>query len=153
MNKGEYIGKDGRTYRWIFSSIMGWVVRDEGLTVTGVKPGDWPAAKSALDELIEEEAEEWVEIDGFHRCDITGKHQQVRSCTRDGWSEVCMGEDYDVFNGYRKGRAVALEPVQRMIWFFDHEIHWMVAHDEPGWVTVCREDWDTLTTLAEKVQL
>lgn len=72
MNAGEYVGKDGRTYRWVKDAPDGndgyshrWVWNagqaDHTLPMRSIKPEDVSAAKAALDALIEQDAGEWVE--------------------------------------------------------------------------------------------
>ena len=113
MNPGEYIGKDGRTYRWLYSDVMGWIVCDERGCVTGMKREDVTDAKAALDALLEAESEEWVEIaGGFYRISLDGKRVQQQ------YNHVARGRGYDDLaeeeasripqvQSYRKGREVA----------------------------------------------
>jgi hypothetical protein len=101
--KGTYQGKDGRTYRVSINGADCIVVYEPHKTAAFPKVEDLDAYLAALAEL--KEAEEWVEIDSFYRCDITGEHQQVRACTRDAWDELCVGETYDIFTGFRAGLA------------------------------------------------
>ena len=82
MRPGEYIGKDGRTYRWRRGDTRGWFVEElttDGIWVISlVQPSteDWPDAKAALDALIEAESREWVgwtTPQGYHyRADQNG---------------------------------------------------------------------------------
>ena len=82
MRPGEYIGKDGRTYRWRRGDTGGWFVEElttDGIWVISlVQPSteDWPDAKAALDALIEAESREWVgwtTAQGYHyRADQNG---------------------------------------------------------------------------------
>jgi hypothetical protein len=56
MKPGEYTGKDGITYRWEKTS-EGYTVVDCCSACWSIAPADWPAAKAALDGLVEEAAE------------------------------------------------------------------------------------------------
>ena len=111
MKAGEYVGADRRTYRWAHSPIMGWILRDEGGCVTGAKPLDWPAAKAALDALIESEQEQWVELSSATRISQDGRRAQQKSLDTAQW--VDMADEYARVHysvcSYRKGREVALQ--------------------------------------------
>ncbi len=72
MDRGTYVGKDGRTYRWVDKGA-GYFVEgscpDGGFDKSYVKPSDIEAAMTALAALQElQEAEEWVEL--HPRCRI-----------------------------------------------------------------------------------
>jgi hypothetical protein len=68
MKAGEYIGKDGRAYRWVKMKDDTYVHEMHGGSYNSrteppadaVRIADWPAARAALDALIEKEAGEWV---------------------------------------------------------------------------------------------
>ena len=106
MNPGEYIGKDGGEYRWLYSDVMGWIVRDERGCVTGMKREDVTDAKAALDALLEAESEGWVEIDDNARIQRDGSDPQVRHeggvCV---WRVLTIDKRWP--KAYRKGREVA----------------------------------------------
>ena len=110
MNPGEYIGKDGGEYRWLYSDVMGWIVRDERGCVTGMKREDVGDAKAALDALVEAESEEWVEIDDHARIKRDGTAAQWRHGNGYGqnWHPL-SSDDKRWPQAYRKGREVALE--------------------------------------------
>ena len=107
-NPGEYIGKDGRTYRWLYSDVMGWIVRDERGCVTGMKREDVTDAKAALDALIDAESMGWVAIDDNARIQADGSDPQVRHeggiCC---WRGLTNPIDKRWPKAYRKGREVA----------------------------------------------
>ena len=114
MVLGEYTGKNGRKYKWEKgSSRSGWFVTEKE-PVTGIwicsfsQPSteDWPAAKAALDALIEAESEGWVEIDDNARIQRDGSDPQVRH--EDGvcvWRALTIDKRWP--KAYRKGREVA----------------------------------------------
>jgi len=116
MNPGEYIGKDGRTYRWRRGDTRGWFVEElttDGIWVISlVQPSteDWPDAKAALDALIEAESMGWVAIDDNARIQADGSDPQVRHeggiCV---WRALTNPIDKRWPKAYRKGREVALE--------------------------------------------
>ena len=110
MRPGEYIGKDGRTYRWRRGDKGGWFVEElttDGIWVISlVQPSteDWPDAKAALDALIEAESREWVgwtTPQGYHyRADQNG---YVERNENGRWVTASP----PIQSAYRKGREVA----------------------------------------------
>ena len=105
MNPGEYIGKDGGEYRWLYSDVMGWIVRDERGCVTGMKREDVTDAKAALDALLEAESEEWVEITTWERIRRDGTQPEWRYNEKTQW--VTESKPRPGHVGFRKGREVA----------------------------------------------
>lgn len=139
MEPGTFVGKDGRTYRWV-SNVAGSLrveVRAERPLMgdstphwipTELNGADWPAAKAALDELVGQE--QWVEIRGrtsvfrikpdgsalqwrFYRIDEPEvKHGgQFSSTGDDGWHtyEGRPIDEHEVVAAYRKGLAIGRE--------------------------------------------
>ena len=115
MNPGEYIGKDGRTYRWVheyLSDDSGSGYDHQVFTchweTEWIAPEDWPAAKAALDALIEaeKEAEEWVEINPHWRVNREGRWQYRQCEGLTSWFD--KDPAYPTDEAYRKGREVAL---------------------------------------------
>jgi hypothetical protein len=107
MNPGEYIGKDGGEYRWLYSDVMGWIVRDERGCVTGMKREDVTDAKAALDALIEAESVEWVEwtwAGGMYRASADGSRVQMWDYCLEKWVDATESR---TGAAYRKGREVA----------------------------------------------
>ena len=118
---GTYTGADGREYRWVKD---GWgnyrMTRwDNGREYAWdtIAPADWPAAKAALDALVEAEEEEWVEIgepqglrEGQRRIRRDGSQPQTKSKPYYGeekWVDLTTSAYW--VDAYRKGRQVALE--------------------------------------------
>jgi len=118
MKAGEYVGKDGRTYRWTKQDSETGVQESwyrlevvGGRYSEGPYVSDVPAAKAALDALIAAEQDaEWVELDS------NGCTQRTR-ISRDGtlaqtrWPgdewKPALNPDWSGFKAYRKGREVA----------------------------------------------
>ena len=122
MVLGEYTGKNGRKYKWEKgSSRSGWFVTEKE-PVTGIwicsfsQPSteDWPAAKAALDALIEAESEGWVEIDDNARIQRDGSDPQVRHeggiCC---WRGLTNPIDKRWPKAYRKGREAAIDEITK----------------------------------------
>lgn len=111
---GEYVGQDGRTYRWTrLDSDAGYSLESgEGLGIyrypVPFAYSDWSAAKAALDELIETEKGEWVEVKNpmlQYRIRKDGSEAQVR----DGygrWRKELDSIDQLVHAAYRAGLSV-----------------------------------------------
>lgn len=110
MKAGEYIGKDGREYRWLKQGE--YYAHWQG-GYANVAAADWPAAKSALDALIEQQSGEWVEIrqndDEYTglRCRVDGSQPQWFKDFDGKWHDEEAGEDTEWLVAYRKGRSVA----------------------------------------------
>jgi len=115
MRPGEYIGKDGRAYRWTHGrldddSADGYdhQVHIHEWETEWIDPADWDDAKAALDALIEAESVEWVEIDDNARIQRDGSDPQVRHeggiCV---WRALTNPIDKRWPKAYRKGREVA----------------------------------------------
>lgn len=111
---GQYTGADGREYRWSMDIGEYWLeVHDPGWGTPGddflhqrcIAAADWPAAKAALDELIESEAGEWVEVEPYLRISPDGTRVQWNRPYH-GWIDFC-GADTKSVQAYRKGREVA----------------------------------------------
>ena len=123
MKPGEYVGADGRRYRWVCSDgkyEVCWVRPEcandpvDGLWGTSIHAEDWPAAKTALDALIEAEAGEWVYVDKWARIRADGSSAEERY----GSSPDCLSWGGYVgrwADAYRKGREVALEQVKELV--------------------------------------
>ena len=119
MKQGEYIGKDGRTYRLVHGHCdSDWYV--ETLYEVGqwesstLRVCDIDAAKAARDALIEEERDaEWVELpvpyfeDRRMRIRGDGSLVQHRRWNHD-WQPLYPpdGDDHASVLAYRKGREV-----------------------------------------------
>ena len=119
MKPGEYIGKDGRTYRLVHGHCdSDWYV--ETLYEVGqwesstLRVCDIDAAKAARDALIEEERDaEWVELpvpyfeDRRMRVSGDGSLVQHRRWNHD-WQPLYPpdGDDHASVLAYRKGREV-----------------------------------------------
>jgi len=134
MSPGEYIGKDGRTYRWRRGDTGGWFVEElttDGIWVISlVQPSteDWPDAKAALDALIEAESREWVgwtTAQGYHyRADQNGYVERnengrwvtasppIQSAYLKG-REVAQAEQADLRDAVRELVSMALTPLHR----------------------------------------
>lgn len=73
MKPGEYVGADGRTYRWTLDrlddgSATGYyheVLYDGEWLAEWINPADWPAARAALAKEILEEIQEYVNDEGI----------------------------------------------------------------------------------------
>ena len=113
MNPGEYIGKDGRTYRWKHerlsdNSAEGYdhQAHVHEWETEWIDPADWDDAKAALDALIEAESMGWVAIDDNARIQADGSDPQVRHeggiCV---WRALTIDKRWP--KAYRKGREVA----------------------------------------------
>ncbi len=118
MGPGCYKGQDGRTYRAYSINVYPTQTIDFFRESRGIneKHRDWPAAKAALDELIEEEVGEWVEF--VHpswnprRFSRDGARAQRKS---DGgeWHDVDV--DDVIVAAYRKGLEVGRSEAQELI--------------------------------------
>lgn len=123
QNPGTYTGADGREYRWVSPQNNGQY-RPVLTTTLGYECGivylsaaDWPAAKAALDALVEAEQEEWVEIgepqglcEGQRRIRRDGSQPQTKAKPYYGeqkWVDLATSAYW--VDAYRKGREVALE--------------------------------------------
>lgn len=119
MNAGEYVGKDGRTYRWVspqndgkYRPVLTTTIGYEcGMVYLGAE--DWPAAKAALDALIEQEAGEWVELETMDDAAVTHRFRiQLDGTNPQYWAgNRWWGEHNSMpwILAYRKGHEVALE--------------------------------------------
>lgn len=117
MNPGEYIGKDGRTYRWKHerlsdNSAEGYdhQAHVHEWETEWIDPADWLDAKAALDALIEAESGEWVYLmarETQTRYRIHPDGSQPQWYDDEQWTEDI--DDVDWAEHYRKGREVALE--------------------------------------------
>ena len=114
MKPGEYIGKDGRTYRWKHerlsdNSAEGYdhQAHVHEWETEWIDPADWDDAKAALDALIEAESEGWVEIDDNARIQRDGSDPQVRREGGIWWRALTNSIDKRWPKAYRKGREVA----------------------------------------------
>lgn len=63
---GHFVGKDTKDYRWVVGQTCpGYILQRQDnhawFTVLGIKPEDWARAKDALDELIADEKNPWIE--------------------------------------------------------------------------------------------
>jgi len=122
--KGEYVGSDGRTYRWESEADDGyalWYQSKDGeryfnCKCNGINPADWPAAKSALDALIAEE-EEWVEIEpksfSTRRFKPDGSMAEYWDVQANRWRPVAI--DDGLFQCFRKGLEVKAEQVKALV--------------------------------------
>lgn len=104
---GTYTGADGREYRWMLS-VDGNSHYHVNAAGRGENIHDWPAAKAALDALIEaeKEAEEWVEINPHWRVNREGRWQYRQCEGLTSWFD--KDPAYPTDEAYRKGREVAL---------------------------------------------
>ena len=146
MKPGEFIGVDGQTYRWSSKWRAGMYVlcivdyKGETEWQNGfISKEDWPNARTALDALIEAEAEEWVEIRNLWRIKKDGT--QPEYCQDNEWRPYVGIPDWA--DGYRKGREVALEQVQELVEQIEN-----VEGVPPSW-----REWMTICETAEKVKL
>ena len=180
MKPGEYIGKDGRTYQWSYDGVRAVIVRDDDQCGWfGISLYDWPAAKAALDALIEAEqgAEQWVglpiELFGPEvRVSLNGERWQFRNLSEAKWTDGSGIAPKGVI-AYRKGREVALaenaelrEQVKALVDAIQNPIHpeWRgsvgalgiaggyLPSDEVGMYPTL-EDWHRIKAAAEGVQL
>ena len=164
MKPWEYIGKDGRTYRWSYDGVRAVIVRDDDQCGWfGISLYDWPAAKAAMDALIEAEqdAEQWVYLESRR----DGMHYRIRSDGTDPqwWDDEEWNDervDADWVECYCKGREVALaedaelrEQVKALV---DAVLD---ADDRPccryssGRTDPWPKDWERITAIARAVQL
>jgi len=119
MNPGEYIGKDGRLYCWEWLDdgdgtpgyhLAGYDRRrmnTDRFYPAHIPPADWPAAKAALDALIEAESEGWVEwiwAGGMCRASADGSRVQMWDYCLEKWVDATESR---TGAAYRKGRGVA----------------------------------------------
>lgn len=120
MSAGEYVGQDGRTYRtvrgglWCGKPVVEYQCSDTfggWVEMPGPLEADWPAAKAALDALIEADAGEWIHFGGWtnYRCRPNGDEPQYD----DGGEWQPVDDDGQWPTIYRKGRAVALEQAEK----------------------------------------
>lgn len=119
MNPGEYIGKDGRTYRWKHerlsdNSAEGYdhQAHVHEWETEWIDPADWDDAKAALDALIEAESGEWVEwtwAGGKCRASADGSRVQMWDYCSEKWADATESR---TGQAYRKGREVALEEAE-----------------------------------------
>lgn len=157
---GEYTGADGRTYQ-----IKGIEVKTDpypmnpyqGFTGRGtLYPGhpDWPAAKAALDALIEVE-QEWVELPQV------ASEWSPRRVSGDRGQRLVNGEWVDldetdpVLVGYRKGREAALEQVRELVKLINVlSLKMLVMPDGDGWLNYyMAEDVEAVRKAAKAVEL
>jgi len=180
MNRpGEYIGKDGRTYRWK-PGREEWHIERWGDAIrlgdttpkwhsSRLKLDDWPAAKDALDALIESEQEEWVEISlgmlnqCYYRL-MVGPPSDPRKVLEKrgfkGWERSEHDFDSYLFKhmieiAYHKGREVALQDVQELAEAID-QMGCISGTGQPGWPNQILVDEGThfrVRDLAKKVKL
>jgi hypothetical protein len=105
MKPGQYMGDDARTYRWtVGEGGYGHWRYDCGWRVHPVV--DWPAAKAALDALIESESEQWVylESDGEPVIRISATGERVQQQDHAGkWTDYSA---WWIKEAYRKGREL-----------------------------------------------
>jgi len=153
MNRpGEYIGKDGLTHRWYempFSHTCEHQILEEAHDIwvaRGIHPDDWPAAKAALDALIESE-EEWVCVSMNSQVDWRFRRDGSRAEYRQGDSGWTYEPDSSGERIYRKGREVALQDVQELV-------EAVLAHHEPSVCTCAAHIKENrMIDLARKVKL
>lgn len=109
QSPGTYTGADGRAYRWAKGDGYYHTQADNHTRVRDIAPADWPAAKAALDALVEQE-EGWVEIDEHARIKRDGTAAQWRHGNGYGqnWHPL-SSDDKRWPAAYRKGREMALE--------------------------------------------
>ena len=172
MKAGEYIGADGWTYRWLKTpqrSPEGYrheVASPDWHAPHDINPADWPAAKAALDALIESGAGEWVEFDWRTKDDQYHADNYLRRCRPDG-SEPQTACNYEVGGpkwmpdnsrdnpmwvaAYRKGRSVALEQVQELVGFIERAPIWVGTERYAEWPTA-KWAWDEIKRLAKAVK-
>jgi hypothetical protein len=121
---GTYTGADGREYRVQMDSgndafeVQVWLPGLKEWRDTFLRVSDIPAAKAALDALVEQESGEWVEwkehgTGNTFRIKRDGSGQIERVCKNlnNGTTDVtypCSMVTY-AEDAYRKGREVALE--------------------------------------------
>jgi hypothetical protein len=161
MKAGEYKDVNGRLHRWTRADgdEAGWFTQRQlldGMWVVdyGFSSEDWPAAKAALDELIEAEAGEWVELaDGGIRIRKDSSDPQWLDPGRD-WQR-CSERDH-IAVAYRKGLAVVLAQA----WELANEVLDVCVNtgftypvDESPAVVMRYEDYSALCALARKVRL
>ncbi len=121
MNPGEYIGKDGRTYRWgknaagrLWTEV--WDKSFPRWITASMDPPDWPAAKAALDALIESQKDEGrrIPLACFGgRFELVLRRELGKSEIRmasDGTVAYPTGNDVSVFAAaaYQKGHKDGL---------------------------------------------
>lgn len=168
MSDGTYTGKDGRTYRLVHSR------RDDEWctevlhcdTLSGVdrwdtatlRVSDIDAAKAALDALIaaEQEAEQWVELNGYWRISTDGIKVQRRDWCDDSDPWVDTTEAPELVKLYRTGLAHGREVVLAESAELREQVRALVG-------AIKREDWvmpaegmqwlRRVTQAAERVQL
>lgn len=107
LKPGQYIGEDGRTYRWALTRSGNYTNFDKDGYGGIIAPADWPAAKAALDELIAEDAEEWVEIPVNSYCTpvrISADGTIAECYGSDGW-ESAKNPTWVGYVAYRAGLA------------------------------------------------
>lgn len=155
MKPGEYIGADGTTYRWTRDGDNYWhhsgEWRDGWVIHSSVAAEDWPKAKAALDELIEEEAGEWVEITACWRIRPDGSQPQylAGSGMWQPFTEYGIGCWADA---YRKGRELALEQVRELVEAVENA--YLAGGCLSGVLPVItRGQWDRIRDAAKKVEL
>jgi hypothetical protein len=113
MKVGQYVSM-GKTYRWVGNLAGGYAheVNFYGGGWTRIDVFDWPEARKALDELIEEHSGPWVELPSLFplRVSKDGIGEQVK---RDGRWSASRGISVLTLC-YRKGREVVIEEVQEL---------------------------------------
>jgi hypothetical protein len=111
MKPGEYIGQDGRTYRWDKWNGA-YQLYNESHGIAMLHPADWPAAKAALDALIEDEAGEWVELFPHDR-----SHPYIRISTDGGRVEEMVAGEWVAYDAWwiRAAYRAGLEQVQELV--------------------------------------
>jgi len=111
MNPGEYVGEDGRTYRWEKQAGC-YFHRCLTDAWRGAPIFDWPKAKAALDALIESEQEEWVELDDYRRIRPDGTEPQHRTYADRDW-QVSLASTLWVV-AFRAGLKTGQEKVREL---------------------------------------
>ena len=120
---GTYTGADGREYRWEKGDGYYHTQADNHTRVRDIAPVDWPAARAALDALVEQESGEWVEIgepqglrEGQRRIRRDGSQPQTKSKPYYGeekWVDLTTSAYW--VDAYRKGREVGIEDERKRL--------------------------------------
>lgn len=144
---GEYTGADGKLYAWDKSVAGGYLpVFAEGGEFAEIAPADWPAAKAALDALIEAEEGEWVEIDKYRRVSPDGAKAQHRLVNYrgnfiKGWTD--RNPHGVIFDAYRAGLTTGKKDAQELA-------EAVLDKEYPGMNLV--QQWDRIRALAKRVK-
>jgi hypothetical protein len=134
MKPGQYTGSDGRTLEERISRLE-------------------QVNSAALDALIEEEAEEWVEMHSKsfspRRFSPDGNRAEFWDAPSNRWRSIAI--DDGLFQSYRKGREVALEQARELAEAVSALGH-IARHENDGIVVLGTAAYDGIKTLAKAVQ-